>query len=100
MMRFIAIFASVAVGAGAGALSFKLLGEQQIGGAVKGVASRLGFTPAATSAQSLDVLDFVDKIAPGSKSDLTNAVIITVVASVVAAAATAVVLNEIGEEFL
>jgi hypothetical protein len=87
---------AIAAGAAVGAFVFKMVGEEQIGGSVKTIAAKFGFVPPA-NASGTNALDFLDKIQPGSKADLTNAVLITVAATVISTAAVAVIITEIAE---
>lgn len=86
------VLAAVVAGAATGALVFKIVGEERIGGEVKVLAARLGFAqrPGDTSA-----LDLLDKIAPGTQANMQSAMIGTVVASLLAATAVTIAVREI-----
>lgn len=84
---------AVAAGMAAGAVVFKMAGEEKIGGAVKSTVTQLGFSTSGGNA--LGALDFIDKLAPGSKSNLESAVITTVVVTLLTTAAVAVAIEEI-----
>ncbi len=84
---------SILAGVGVGALVFKTLGEEKIGGEVKNFAGRMGFSTAPGSANG--ALDLLDAVAPGTADKMKSAVIFTVIVSLVAATAVAVSVEEI-----
>lgn len=85
----------VAGGAGiaAGALVFKVVGEERIGSEIGVVATRLGF-----KAGGADGLDLVEKIAPGTKASITGAVVGTVIASLLVATAVTIAIRELAAQ--
>lgn len=90
-----AIVALVAVSAGiaTGALIFKIVGEEQIGSEIGLVAARLGFK--VKPGDDAAALDFVEKIAPGTRSGFEGAVLGTVAATLLAACAVTIAVREI-----
>lgn len=86
------VLVAVAAGMATGALVFKIVGEEQIGSQVQGLTTRLGFPPKAGDSSALDLLE---RIAPGTQSGFTGAVIGTVVASLLAATAVTIAIREI-----
>ncbi len=89
-----AIVALIAVGAGmaTGALVFKIVGEEQIGGQVGVLATRLGFQIRKGDNGALDV---VEKIAPGTQSGFQSAVIGTLAATLLIATAVTIAVREV-----
>lgn len=86
------VIMAAAAGVAAGAIVFKFVGEQQIGGQVSVLTSRLGFKakPGDTGA-----LDLLEQIAPGTKDGFTSAVVMTVMASLLTGAAVTLAIREI-----
>jgi len=88
------VLVAVAAGIGTGALVFKIVGEEQIGSQITGLTARLGFHASASPGDT-SALDLLEKIAPGTKDGFTNAVIGTVIASLLAATAVTIAIREV-----
>ncbi len=91
LMRLAIIVGAVAAGAAAGAVVFKIVGEQRIGSQVRVLSTRFGFRGTGDSG----ALDLIEGVAPGTKAGFESAVIGTVVASVLVTAAVTVAIAEV-----
>lgn len=91
MMRVAMILGAVVAGAAAGALVFKIVGEERIGAQIKVFTTRFGVSGSGGG----NALDLVEKFAPGTRSGFEGAIIGTVAASVIVTAAVSVAIAEI-----
>lgn len=85
------VLIAVAAGIGAGALVFKVVGEERIGAEVNTFAARFGVKP--TGGQ--DGFDLIEKLAPGTQAAMTGAIAGTVIASLLVATATTIAIREV-----
>lgn len=92
MYRLGVIIGSVALGAAAGALVFKVVGEERIGSQARLLGARFGVRDNGKGGSALDV---VESLAPGTRAGFESAVIGTVAASLVVATAVTIAIREI-----
>lgn len=92
MYRLGVVLIAVAAGAATGALVFKVVGEERLGGELKVFAARFGFRDRPGG---VDALSVIESIAPGTKEGFKNAAIGTVAASLLAATAVTIAVREI-----
>lgn len=87
-----ALLLAVTAGVAVGAVVFKVVGEERIGGEIRVLASRFGFNTRPGDSGAIDLLE---RMAPGTSDRFKGAAIGTVLAATLAACAVTISVREI-----